>query len=77
MLCRLHVVSFDGSEPTSQQLLWRSFGYLASAGTVALGFFWALWDEDHLTWQDRISQTYVTAVQEDSSDHRPKQAMER
>jgi hypothetical protein len=25
-----------------------------------LGFLWSLWDEDHLTWQDRISQTYLT-----------------
>jgi uncharacterized RDD family membrane protein YckC len=69
MLCRLRVVAFDGSEPTSRQLLWRSFGYLVSAGTAALGFFWALWDEDHLTWQDRISQTYITAAPEDFLEH--------
>jgi len=56
----LRVVSFDGSEPSTSQLLWRSFGYLVSAGTLCLGFLWSLWDEDHLTWQDRISQTYVT-----------------
>ncbi len=56
----LRVVSFDGSEPSTGQLLWRSFGYLVSAGTLCLGFLWSLWDEDHLTWQDRISQTYVT-----------------
>ncbi len=60
LLRRLHVVSFDGSAPTPRQLLWRSFGYLVSGGTVLLGFLWALWDEDHLTWQDRISQTYLT-----------------
>ena len=56
----LAVVSFDGEVPHSRQLLWRSFGYLLSAGTLLLGFVWALWDEDHLTWQDRISQTYIT-----------------
>jgi uncharacterized RDD family membrane protein YckC len=59
-LFKLRVVSFDGAVPTSRQLLWRSFGYLVSAGTALLGFLWALWDEDHLTWQDRISQTYLT-----------------
>lgn len=58
----LRVVSFDGTQPSARQLLWRSFGYLISAGTVALGFLWALWDEDHLSWHDRISQTYLTAV---------------
>jgi uncharacterized RDD family membrane protein YckC len=62
MLCKLRVVSFDGTDPTSEQLLWRSFGYMVSAGTGALGFIWALWDEEHLTWQDRISQTYLTQV---------------
>ena len=59
-LCGLRVVSFDGSDPSTSQLLWRSFGYLISAGTLGLGFLWSLWDEDHLTWQDRISQTYIT-----------------
>jgi len=60
MLRGLRVVSFDGDTPTPRQMLWRSFGYLISAGTFMLGFFWALWDEDHLCWQDRISQTYLT-----------------
>ncbi len=60
LLRRLSVVSFDGAVPTPRQLLWRSFGYLVSGGTVMLGFLWALWDEDRLTWQDRISQTYLT-----------------
>jgi uncharacterized RDD family membrane protein YckC len=55
----LEVISFDGSAPGPAQLLWRSFGYLVSAGTLLLGFLWALWDDDHLTWQDRISQTYI------------------
>lgn len=59
-LSGLRVVSFDGSEPSTDQLLWRSFGYMVSAGTLCLGFLWSLWDEDHLTWQDRISQTYIT-----------------
>jgi uncharacterized RDD family membrane protein YckC len=69
MLCKLRVVSFDGTDPTSEQLLWRSFGYMVSAGTGALGFIWALWDEEHLTWQDRISQTYLTQVLSDGVAH--------
>lgn len=58
----LAVVRLDGTLPDTRQLLWRSFGYLLSGGTLALGFLWAIWDEDHFTWQDRISQTYVTAA---------------
>jgi uncharacterized RDD family membrane protein YckC len=57
----LYVVGFDGSPPGDRQLVWRSAGYLLSAGTLGLGFLWSLWDEDTLTWQDRISETYLTA----------------
>jgi uncharacterized RDD family membrane protein YckC len=63
MIRGLRVVSFDGGVPASRQMAWRSFGYLISAGTCFLGFLWALWDEDHLCWQDRISQTYLTAIE--------------
>ncbi len=69
----LHVVSFDGNTPTPQQLLWRSLGYLVSAGAFLLGFFWALWDEDRLCWQDRASQTYLTSVNS-LSEHRQAEA---
>ena len=63
MLRNIRVISFDGSTPTSRQMAWRSFGYLISAGTCFLGFFWALWDDDHLCWHDRISQTYLTPIE--------------
>jgi uncharacterized RDD family membrane protein YckC len=64
MLRGLRVVSFDGGIPTSRQMVGRSFGYLISAGSCFLGFVWALWDEDQLCWQDRISQTYLTPIEE-------------
>ena len=78
MLRNIHVVSYDGTEPTPRQLLWRSFGYLVSAGTVFLGFVWALWDEDSLAWHDRISQTYLTlnssATSKDHDHQFPEEA---
>ncbi len=61
-LCGLCVATFDGAELTSRHLLWRSFGYLISGGTLMLGFLWALCDDDHLSWHDRISRTYLTAA---------------
>jgi uncharacterized RDD family membrane protein YckC len=64
MLRGLRVVSIDGSVPTSRQMGWRSLGYLISAGACFLGFIWALWDDDQLCWQDRISQTYLTPNEE-------------
>ena len=67
MLTHLRVVSFDASDPTPGQLLWRSFGYLVSAGMLLFGFLAAIWDEDNLTWHDRISQTYLTTSDEISA----------
>jgi uncharacterized RDD family membrane protein YckC len=64
MLRGLRVVSFDGGMPTSRQMVWRSFGYLISAGMCFLGFVWALWDDDQLCWHDRISHTYLTPIEE-------------
>lgn len=58
----LAVVAMDSGFPDTRQLAWRSFGYFLSGATLLLGFLWALWDEDHLTWQDRISHTYVTSL---------------
>jgi uncharacterized RDD family membrane protein YckC len=62
-LSGLSCVRLDGSLPDSRQLLRRSFGYILSGAALFFGFLWALWDEDHFSWQDRISQTYLTAVQ--------------
>lgn len=59
MLCGLQVMSYDGERATPRQLLARSLGYVLSAGTFFLGFLWAHWDEDRLTWHDRISRTYL------------------
>jgi uncharacterized RDD family membrane protein YckC len=59
MLRGLHVVGFSGETPSPRQMLWRSVGYMLSAGTFFMGFLWALWDEDALTWHDRLSHTYL------------------
>jgi len=72
MMRGLQVVSFSGEPPTPRQMLLRSAGYILSAGTFFLGFLWAMWDEDELTWHDRLSRTHLSAAQtfadlEDSS----------
>jgi uncharacterized RDD family membrane protein YckC len=59
MVRGLQVESFTGDSPTAQQLFWRTAGYMISASTFFLGFFWALWDEDAMTWHDRLSRTYL------------------
>lgn len=68
MLLRgLAVVGFDGQPPSARASLWRSFGYLLGAAAGFLGFLWACWDDEHLTWQDRVSGTYITAATEEDS----------
>jgi uncharacterized RDD family membrane protein YckC len=59
----LQVTSFTGDPPTPRQMLLRAAGYILSAGTFFLGFFWAWWDEDALTWHDRLSKTYLSVPQ--------------
>jgi len=62
MLRGLQVVSFSGEPPAPRQMLWRSVGYMLSAGTFFMGFLWSMWDEDALTWHDRLSHTYLCPV---------------
>ncbi len=62
MLRGLAIVTLDGTVPETPRLLWRIFGYMVSAGPAMLGFVWAAWDEDHLAWHDRLSQTYLAQV---------------
>jgi uncharacterized RDD family membrane protein YckC len=59
MVRGLQVVSFTGETPTPRQMLLRSAGYVLSAATFFMGFIWSMWDEDTLTWHDRISRTYL------------------
>jgi uncharacterized RDD family membrane protein YckC len=63
MLRGLQVVSFSGEPPTPRQMFLRSAGYMLSAGTFFLGFLWSMWDEDALTWHDRLSHTYLSSAE--------------
>jgi uncharacterized RDD family membrane protein YckC len=62
MLAGLRLVSFDGATPEPRQLIRRSAAYLLSGGMAFMGFLWSFWDEDHLSWHDHISQTYITPI---------------
>ena len=44
---------------TAQEARLRTFGYLVSLGCFGLGFLWALFDPEQLTWHDKISRTLV------------------
>lgn len=50
--------TFDDERPARAQLRRRIGAVLLSILPVGLGILWAIFDEDHLSWHDRISRTY-------------------
>lgn len=73
----LQVASFSSAPPTQRQYLLRSLGYVLSATAVFAGFAWSWWDEDHLTWHDRISRTYLSSPATRAAFHAPSVATGR
>lgn len=51
--------TFDDESPTRAQLRRRLSAMVVSLAPVGLGFAWSIFDDDHLSWHDRISQTYL------------------
>ena len=47
----------DGNRPSFTAATIRFFAALISWAPLGLGFFWQLWDAEHLTWHDRLSKT--------------------
>jgi uncharacterized RDD family membrane protein YckC len=55
----IRVCNLDGAPPTGRESWWRAFGYLVSAAALLLGFVWALFDGEGLTWHDHMSGTLL------------------
>ena len=51
--------TFDDENPTREQVRGRLGALLLSLLPVGLGIAWAIFDEDHLSWHDRLSRTYL------------------
>ena len=51
--------TFDDEVPTRLQLRRRLGAMALSLLPVGLGMVWSVFDEDHLSWHDRISGTYL------------------
>ncbi len=56
---RIGVYTFDGRMPTRAQMQGRLGALLLSLLPLGLGVTWALFDEQHLSWHDRLSKTYL------------------
>ncbi len=55
---RIGLCTFDGQVPTRAQRTARLVAMLISVLPMGLGIVWSVFDEDHLTWHDRLSRTY-------------------
>ncbi len=51
--------TFDDQSPTRAQLRRRLGAMALSLLPVGLGLVWSIFDDDHLSWHDRYSQTYL------------------
>lgn len=56
---RLSLCTFDEMIPTAPQHRRRFGAMVLSMLPLGLGMAWSLFDEDHLAWHDRYSQTYL------------------
>ena len=59
---RLRVTGRDGAAPTRTQLIKRYLVGTLSLLLGGMGFWWAWFDRERLTWHDRISGTRVAQV---------------
>lgn len=53
------ICTFDDEEPTHAQLRDRLVATLVSLLPMGLGLAWSAFDENHLSWHDRLSRTYL------------------
>ena len=61
--CRLAVTRFDG-RPVSRRLRrWRVLASFLSCISLGLGYAWCFFDEDQLSWHDRITKTHLAPAQ--------------
>ena len=54
----IRLITFDGQIPSRAQRIRRLAALPLSILPVGLGLAWAIFDEDHMSWHDRLSRTY-------------------
>jgi len=54
----ISLCTFDDRIPTHTELRKRLGAMLLSLVPVGLGVAWVIFDDDHLSWHDRLSKTY-------------------
>jgi uncharacterized RDD family membrane protein YckC len=62
LYAQLRLCTFEGGPPTRAQRQARLVALLLSVLPMGLGLAWAIFDEEHLTWHDRLSRTYLRRI---------------
>ncbi|MEM9950149.1 MAG: RDD family protein [Chloroflexota bacterium] len=62
MAMNLRVVKADGSQLSDVDALIRAVGYYVSGFVLALGYIWALFDDQKRTWHDMLAGTIVIST---------------
>jgi uncharacterized RDD family membrane protein YckC len=55
---KIALCTFDDENPTRQAMCRRVFYLWLSAAPLGLGFLWACFDPDRLSWHDRLTRIY-------------------
>jgi uncharacterized RDD family membrane protein YckC len=55
---KIALCTFDDENPTRKAMCRRVFYLWLSAAPLGLGFLWACFDPDRLSWHDRLSRIY-------------------
>jgi uncharacterized RDD family membrane protein YckC len=56
---QLSLCTFDEEVPTAAQIKGRMKAMLISVLPAGLGVVWSIFDEDQMSWHDRLSKTYL------------------
>jgi uncharacterized RDD family membrane protein YckC len=56
---QISLCTFDEQVPTAAQIKARMKAMLISVLPVGLGMVWSIFDEDQMSWHDRLSKTYL------------------
>ena len=61
-LANLRLCRFDDTPASRHSRQWRALASIMSLLSLGLGYAWCFLDEDQLCWHDRITGTYLSAV---------------
>jgi uncharacterized RDD family membrane protein YckC len=56
---RLRLARFDGGPVPRNSRRWRVVASVLSCFSLGLGYAWSFFDEDRLSWHDRITKTHL------------------